>query len=73
MTELSGSHLDDALRAAAEAHPLGRIGMPEDVAELIAYLVSSRSSFVTGQTIVIDGGITTRFALAHQWESQIIQ
>lgn len=36
--------------------PLGRIGQPEDVAELIAFLASERASFITGQTVGCDGG-----------------
>jgi NAD(P)-dependent dehydrogenase (short-subunit alcohol dehydrogenase family) len=38
--------------------PLGRVGTPEDVAELIAFLVSDRASWMTGTSIVIDGGET---------------
>ena len=37
-------------------HPLGRIGEPEEVAELIAFLATDRSSWITGETIAIDGG-----------------
>ena len=39
-----------------KTHPLGRIGEPEEVAELIAFLATSRSGWVTGTTISIDGG-----------------
>jgi NAD(P)-dependent dehydrogenase (short-subunit alcohol dehydrogenase family) len=38
--------------------PMGRYGSPEEVAELIAFLASPRSSYITGQNIRIDGGIT---------------
>jgi NAD(P)-dependent dehydrogenase (short-subunit alcohol dehydrogenase family) len=38
--------------------PLGRMGTSEDVAELAAFLVSGRASFVTGQNIVLDGGVS---------------
>lgn len=40
------------------AHPLGRIGEPEEVAELIAYLASERAAFITGSDHRIDGGLT---------------
>jgi NAD(P)-dependent dehydrogenase (short-subunit alcohol dehydrogenase family) len=40
------------------AHPIGRIGEPEEIAELIAYLASDRAAFVTGADFVIDGGLT---------------
>lgn len=38
--------------------PLGRMGLPEDVANLVVFLASDKSSFITGQNIVIDGGNT---------------
>jgi NAD(P)-dependent dehydrogenase (short-subunit alcohol dehydrogenase family) len=40
--------------------PLGRMGEPEDVAKVAAFLVSSAADFVTGQGIVVDGGLTLR-------------
>jgi len=38
--------------------PMGRYGHAEEVADLIAFLASDRSSYITGQNIRIDGGIT---------------
>jgi NAD(P)-dependent dehydrogenase (short-subunit alcohol dehydrogenase family) len=37
-------------------HPMGRIGSPEEVAELIVWLCSDRATFVTGANVTIDGG-----------------
>jgi meso-butanediol dehydrogenase/(S,S)-butanediol dehydrogenase/diacetyl reductase len=44
--------------AAASAIPLGRLGRPEEIASVALWLASSESSFVTGQAIVSDGGVT---------------
>jgi 3-oxoacyl-[acyl-carrier protein] reductase len=39
--------------------PLGRIGQPSEIASVVAFLASDDASFITGQTIVVDGGATT--------------
>ena len=43
---------------AAAAHPLGRLGLPDDVAGVALFLASAAGSWMTGETIVIDGGAT---------------
>lgn len=42
------------------SHPLGRIAKPEEIAEVICFLASSKSSFITGTTIPVDGGRTAK-------------
>ncbi|MDF2636404.1 MAG: short-chain dehydrogenase/reductase [Pelosinus sp.] len=41
-------------------HPAGRVGIPEDIANLTAFLVSRESAFITGQSFVVDGGMTKK-------------
>lgn len=53
VTEQSGK----AMRDLAQEIPLGRVGTPDDIASLVALLVSPRGSYITGTTIQVDGGL----------------
>ncbi len=46
------------LQASEWMHPLGRIGEPEDVAALASFLVGPQASWITGQTVAVDGGLS---------------
>jgi NAD(P)-dependent dehydrogenase (short-subunit alcohol dehydrogenase family) len=50
----------EMLASFGDAHPIGRIGEPEEVAEVIAFLASDASSFVTGALVAVDGGWTAQ-------------
>ncbi|PWI14704.1 oxidoreductase [Streptomyces sp. Act143] len=49
---------DDELALLTELYPLGRVGEPDDIAAAITFLASRDASWVTGTTLVVDGGLT---------------
>lgn len=51
------SPVEEAFLRFGKAHPIGRIGTPEEVAEMAAFLVSERASFCTGGDYLVDGGL----------------
>jgi NAD(P)-dependent dehydrogenase (short-subunit alcohol dehydrogenase family) len=52
-------NVENDLKEMASIYPLGRIGKPEEVANVIAFLASDKASFVTGALWAIDGGLTS--------------
>ncbi|TWI47063.1 3-oxoacyl-[acyl-carrier protein] reductase [Pseudomonas duriflava] len=51
----------EGLAKAARVIPLGRVGRADEVAKLVRYLTSTDASYITGQSIIIDGGLTVRW------------
>jgi len=58
-----GSIGAEGLRAAAGSVPMRRIGEADDVAATIEFLVSDRASYITGESVVVDGGVSARLAV----------
>ena len=61
---------DEFSGADALQHPSGRVGRPEDIAEMVLFLCSEKAGFITGENICIDGGMT-RLMIYHDdhgWE-----
>jgi 3-oxoacyl-[acyl-carrier protein] reductase len=58
LTETEMAHVlpDETIRQVVRETPLGRIGQPEEIANVIRFLLSEESSFMTGQTVVSSGG-----------------
>jgi NAD(P)-dependent dehydrogenase (short-subunit alcohol dehydrogenase family) len=54
--EVSGQDVAEVHRQMAAGIPLGRIGRADEFGDLVAYLLSARSSYVTGSAINLDGG-----------------
>jgi NAD(P)-dependent dehydrogenase (short-subunit alcohol dehydrogenase family) len=60
-TDIMGATVDQ-IPGVNEKMPLGRVGKPEEVAELAAFLTSDRASYITGAIIPVDGGWTAKLA-----------
>jgi len=68
ISELGGPEALEAIGAAA--HPLGRIGEPEDVARLVTFLMSDDASFISGAAVTVDGAMSAGFGGAPGWNPE---
>jgi NAD(P)-dependent dehydrogenase (short-subunit alcohol dehydrogenase family) len=57
---LGTNDVDDARRMALSTHPIGRLGVPNDIAKGIVFLASDDAGFMTGSGLVVDGGLTAQ-------------
>jgi 3-oxoacyl-[acyl-carrier protein] reductase len=57
-SDMVGELAEEAKARIIRRTPLGRLGVTADVVEAVLFLLSSRASFITGQTLIVDGGIT---------------
>lgn len=57
--QLANNYNDESIQEMGQHYPLGRIAKPEEVAHVIAFLMSDKASFVTGAAWTVDGGLTS--------------
>jgi 3-oxoacyl-[acyl-carrier protein] reductase len=55
-TPILAAWSDEARAKLATVQPVGRLGRPEDIAAMVSFLASAKTEFITGQTILVDGG-----------------
>lgn len=56
-TKMNAMHSEETMQELREETPLGRIGMPQDIADAALFLASDQASFITGQVLGVNGGI----------------
>ena len=56
----SAERTDATLSEWGRKHPLGRIGRPEEIAEVVVFLASDKASFITGEYVCVDGGLMAK-------------
>ena len=56
-TDMTGELNDDQMQAMLSHIPLKRVGKPEEIADAVVFLASGRANYITGQTLIVDGGM----------------
>ncbi len=64
-TEMTGKDESEAFETERPGNPVGRPGHVNEVASMIAFLASPRASYITGTSVVVDGGLTNMAAHGH--------
>ena len=64
MVEAIGQKRDEFEESYAKIHPIGRYGVPADIANAMLFLASERASFMTGSYVNVDGGLMAKGAWA---------
>ena len=67
---IPGFNLHDAAESARNAVPVGRFGVPIDIAKLAAFLCTEDAGFIVGQTIVVDGGTSALMSLISDFRNE---
>jgi NAD(P)-dependent dehydrogenase (short-subunit alcohol dehydrogenase family) len=67
---IPGFNLHDATESARNAVPVGRFGVPLDIAKLAAFLCTEDAGFIVGQTIVVDGGTSSLMSLISDFRNE---
>tara|TARA_B100000586_G_scaffold268317_1_gene244630 strand:- start:782 stop:1579 length:798 start_codon:yes stop_codon:yes gene_type:complete len=52
-----GGNIEESLKTLGEAHPIGRVGQPNEIGYAASFLCSDKASFITGEYLVVDGGL----------------
>jgi NAD(P)-dependent dehydrogenase (short-subunit alcohol dehydrogenase family) len=60
MVDRIASAAPSMMRSLENIEPIGRVGAPEEIGEAVVWLLSDSSSFVTGTTLAVDGGLTAQ-------------
>jgi 3-oxoacyl-[acyl-carrier protein] reductase len=56
-SENTGANVEDLLQAHSDTIPVGRLGRPKELGDLVTFLASEKNSYTTGATILVDGGV----------------